>query len=282
MPHDELMAGPLGSSKHRYAGDTWTLRRRSPARNRMVTSGARVGVCSALPSLGAPMADPAPAVRGIYRPPTAPGVTALRLWSDHLQRLRTVYDDRFAREYGPWRPVVAQVADKFLACGILDHGFARIRCDACANGYLLAFSCKCRYFCPSCHAKRHAIWAQWLDATLRAPVPHRHGRHSHADRGARARDGHRPDAPPPAGTPAETFGVRDGPTGASHQSPSAPGPHRDRAAPGPRSGGPASRASGPEVTPLPVCRCSRGRRSGGILDRPRLRFLSRGHWIIGW
>ena len=44
---------------------------------------------------------------------------------------------------------------------------------------------------------------------------------------------------------------------------------------GPRSGGPASRASGAEVTPRPVRRCSRGRRSGGILDRPRLKFLSR-------
>jgi len=28
-------------------------------------------------------------------------------------------------------------------------------------------------FCPSCHAKRLAIWTQWLDTTLLAPVPHR-------------------------------------------------------------------------------------------------------------
>jgi len=69
--------------------------------------------------------------------------------------------------------VVAQVADRFLACGVLDHGFARIRCDACTLDYLLAFSCTCRYFCPSCHAKRLAIWTQWLDTTLLAPVPHR-------------------------------------------------------------------------------------------------------------
>ena len=75
--------------------------------------------------------------------------------------------------YGPWRPVVAQVADKFLACGVLDHGFARIRCDACTLDYLLAFSCTCRYFCPRCHATRLAIWTQWLDTTLLAPVPHR-------------------------------------------------------------------------------------------------------------
>jgi hypothetical protein len=30
------------------------------------------------------------------------------------------------RDDGPWRPVVAQVAEKFLACGVLEHGFARM------------------------------------------------------------------------------------------------------------------------------------------------------------
>ena len=119
------------------------------------------------------MPGAAPAARGVYRPRRPQASPLFRLVSDHLHRLQTVYDDRFAREYGPWRPVVAQVADKFLACGVLEHGFARIRCDACTHEYLLAFSCKCRYFCPSCHAKRLALWTQWLDTTLLAPVPHR-------------------------------------------------------------------------------------------------------------
>jgi len=119
------------------------------------------------------MADAAAAARGVYKPRRPQASPLFRLVSDHLHRLQTVYDERFAREYGPWRSVVAQVADKFLACGVLEHGFARIRCDACTHEYLLAFSCKCRYFCPSCHAKRLAIWTQWLDTTLLAPVPHR-------------------------------------------------------------------------------------------------------------
>ena len=119
------------------------------------------------------MPDAASVARGVYKPRRPQASPLFRLVSDHLHRLQTVYDERFAREYGPWRPVVAQVADKFLACGVLDHGFARIRCDACTHEYLLAFSCKCRYFCPSCHAKRLAIWTQWLDTTLLAPVPHR-------------------------------------------------------------------------------------------------------------
>lgn len=114
-----------------------------------------------------------PVVLGVYKPRRPQASPLFRLVQDHLHRLQTVYDERFARDFGPWRPVVPQVTDKFLACGILAYGFARIRCDACAHEYLLAFSCKCRYFCPSCHAKRLAIWAQWLVTMLLAPVPHR-------------------------------------------------------------------------------------------------------------
>lgn len=69
------------------------------------------------------------------------------------------------------RARVAQVADKFLTCGVLEHGVARMRCDDCARAFPLAFSCTCRYFCPSCHAKRLDIRTQWLDTTLLAPVP---------------------------------------------------------------------------------------------------------------
>lgn len=119
------------------------------------------------------MALAVPAVLGVYlprRPQTSP---LFRLVQDHLRGLQTVYDERFAHEYGPWRPVMGEVADKFLACGILAHGFARVRCDDCAHECLLAFSCKCRYFCPSCHAKRLALWTQWLDSTLLASVPYR-------------------------------------------------------------------------------------------------------------
>jgi len=74
------------------------------------------------------MAEAVPAAQGVYKPRRPKASPLFRLVSDHLHGLQTVYEDRFAREYGPWRPVVAQVADKFLACGVLEHGFARIRC----------------------------------------------------------------------------------------------------------------------------------------------------------
>jgi Transposase zinc-binding domain len=89
------------------------------------------------------------------------------------RELSLVWDERFAVTCGDWRAVIPKVVDQFLAWGLLEHGFARIRCDACAHEYLLAFSCKCGHFCPSCHAKRLARWSLWLDQTLLAPVPHR-------------------------------------------------------------------------------------------------------------
>jgi hypothetical protein len=106
---------------------------------------------------------------GLYRPRRPQASPLYRL----IQEFRTVYDERFARRWGSWRPVVAEVVEKFLACGILTHGFARVRCGACKHEFLLAFSCKCRYFCPSCHAKRLALWGLWLEGTLLADVPHR-------------------------------------------------------------------------------------------------------------
>ena len=86
------------------------------------------------------------------------------------------YEERFASMYGDWRPAMREVAEKFLAYGILAHGFARVRCEAadCGHEYLVAFSCKARYFCSSYHAKRLALWTLWLEETLLArDIPHR-------------------------------------------------------------------------------------------------------------
>jgi hypothetical protein len=49
---------------------------------------------------------------------------------------------------------VMDVIYKYLDCGDLHQGFARVKCDDCNHEYLLPFSCKRRYFCPSCHQKR--------------------------------------------------------------------------------------------------------------------------------
>ena len=71
------------------------------------------------------------------------------------------------------RAVEGQVIERFLECGDPHHGFARIRCDTCGHDYLLAFSCKTRYFCPSCHQKRVLLYGEWVEEHLLEPVPHR-------------------------------------------------------------------------------------------------------------
>ena len=55
-----------------------------------------------------------------------------------------------------------QEFDDYLKCGRLEHGFLRVRCDACHAEHLVAFSCKHRGFCPSCGARRMAESAALL------------------------------------------------------------------------------------------------------------------------
>jgi len=48
-----------------------------------------------------------------------------------------VYDERFVSRYPAWRGVVERTLFAFLDCGIEEHGFARVRCDACRHGNVL-------------------------------------------------------------------------------------------------------------------------------------------------
>ena len=71
---------------------------------------------------------------------------------------------------------VAAEFERYLACGILSNGFARVRCTSCGDELLVAFSCKVRGFCPSCTTRRmqstatnlvdrvlpHAPMRQWV------------------------------------------------------------------------------------------------------------------------
>jgi hypothetical protein len=62
--------------------------------------------------------------------------------------------------------------ERYLACGILAHGFARVRCTACGDELLVALSCKGRGFCPSCTTRRmHDTAAHLVDRVIpRVPV----------------------------------------------------------------------------------------------------------------
>ncbi|WP_224249969.1 transposase [Hyalangium gracile] len=62
---------------------------------------------------------------------------------------------------------------KYLECGVLAHGFARVQCENCKDELLVAFSCKGRGVCPSCNAKRAHVTAVHLVENVLPHVPYR-------------------------------------------------------------------------------------------------------------
>ena len=69
---------------------------------------------------------------------------------------------------------VEQEFRRYVPCGILSEGFARIACRDCGDELLVAFSCKGRAFCPSCCARRMSDTAAHLvDRVLPEEAPYR-------------------------------------------------------------------------------------------------------------
>ena len=50
----------------------------------------------------------------------------------------------------------------FLACGCLQAGFTRLRCESCGDEFLVGLSCKYRGLCSSCNARRMSDTAAHL------------------------------------------------------------------------------------------------------------------------
>ena len=124
--------------------------------------GAR---CEARRRRGDPALGVAPVQGGLYRPRNP---RASPLWRCAVRHAKELPEAGRLR-----RAVERQVIERFIECGDPHHGFARIWCDACGHDYLLAYSCKTRYFCPSCHQKRVLLYGEWVQAHVLAPTPHR-------------------------------------------------------------------------------------------------------------
>jgi hypothetical protein len=109
----------------------------------------------------------------IYHPRNPQQSPLWQLLNAHFAEFESSYDRRFARDYGFYRAVVPHVVNNYLECGDLHVGFARVRCPDCHYEYLLAFSCRGRWFCPSCHSKKVIQFAHHLKEAVIFPIPHR-------------------------------------------------------------------------------------------------------------
>jgi len=95
------------------------------------------------------------------------------LLDEHFDSFQQVYDERYQAKYGFWRPIVKQSVAAFLKCGDLQQGFARVRCPDCKHEMFVAFSCKQRCTCPSCHQKRTLLTSLHVAQEVCSSIAHR-------------------------------------------------------------------------------------------------------------
>ncbi len=93
-----------------------------------------------------------------------------KIVNTHYDEFERVYPERYGAKYGFYRPVLRIAADKFIKCGDLREGFARVRCDDCGHGLFVSYSCKVRCFC---HQKRILELSMHVREDVFAEVPHR-------------------------------------------------------------------------------------------------------------
>jgi Transposase zinc-binding domain/Putative transposase len=107
-----------------------------------------------------------------YRPHIPQTTPLYRLVEAHVADVRDGWEERFEGRYGLWRDVADKAVAAYLDCGILENGFASVRCPACRAEFVVAFSCKGRGLCLSCAAKRAAELAAFLRDDVLADVWH--------------------------------------------------------------------------------------------------------------
>jgi ribosomal protein S27E len=86
------------------------------------------------------------------------------------EELETFLARRREREHPVPRFVEKEFRD-YLTCGILEHGFIRVRCDTCGHDRAVPYSCKKRGFCPSCGGRKMADTAAHLIDHVIPQVP---------------------------------------------------------------------------------------------------------------
>ncbi len=126
-------------------------------------------VLAASPALAPSQQGPAPP---FYRPRNARASPLYQLMEAYYDDVKAVWEERFEKKYGYWRGFLDTVVGRYLDCGTVEAGFARLKCVGCGSERLLALSCKQRGICPSCDAKRAAAFAAFVQDELLENVGH--------------------------------------------------------------------------------------------------------------
>ncbi len=120
------------------------------------------------------MGLPCPRIETEFYQPRKPQESPFyQLVDQYYDEFERVYPERYEKKYGFWRPVIGNAVARFLKCGDVQEGFARVRCPDCTHEFFVAFSCRQRCMCPSCHQKRSLMTAIHIADDVCESVPHR-------------------------------------------------------------------------------------------------------------
>ncbi|MBA3822109.1 MAG: transposase zinc-binding domain-containing protein, partial [Deltaproteobacteria bacterium] len=136
-----------GNHANRHPAASW--RRWHRARTRCVVSGSHESHHVYERSPGA-AASPLP--RG-YRPRRPETTACYRIIAEHVETMLEQARERSAHGFGLPRHVERSFR-RYLECGVLARGFARVQCPSCRFEILVPWSCKTRGLCSSCDGRR--------------------------------------------------------------------------------------------------------------------------------
>jgi len=108
-----------------------------------------------------------------YRPRNPEQSPFYKLVNEYFDEFERIYPEKYEKTHGYWRPIIRKSIEKFLKCGDLKEGFARVKCKQCGKELFVAYSCKVRCCCPSCHQKRSLLLSYHLQESVLEEVPHR-------------------------------------------------------------------------------------------------------------
>ena len=127
------MSGSLPALQEHTAtcAEAFCKRYEKPKRKRRRLATHRQPHCAS-----SPHARPRPGK--FYRPQDHEASPFFKVVRGHFQEFEKVYQERYQERYGYWRPVIRSSIDKFLKCGDLKEGFARVRCPDCKEEFFVA------------------------------------------------------------------------------------------------------------------------------------------------